>query len=199
MTQGRLIYLMGPSGSGKDSVLEALEGRLENRRCRIARRIITRGVDPGGEQAAAVSFQAFEARESAGGFAMSWRANGLAYGIGLEINAWLADGYLVVINGSRGYLDEARRRYPQLEAILLEVEPAVLRSRLLTRARESAAQIEARMARSALFADRRGSATEGVLHIDNSGPLERAVEQMLRVVDGWQSPNAGHLPGSGSG
>ncbi|KAB0548698.1 phosphonate metabolism protein/1,5-bisphosphokinase (PRPP-forming) PhnN [Pseudomonas argentinensis] len=197
MTQGMLIYLMGPSGSGKDSVLAALERRLENRRCRIARRIVTRGADLGGEEAIAVSFQAFEARESAGGFAMSWRANGLAYGIGLEIDTWLADGYLVVVNGSRAYLDEARRRYPQLEAVLLEVEPAVLRSRLLSRARESAAQIDARMARSAHFADRRGSATEGVLHIDNSGPLERAVESMLRLIDSLPGPQEGRSPGAG--
>lgn len=184
MNAGRLIYLMGPSGSGKDSVLQGLQPYLEGRRCRIARRVITRSAEAVGEDAIAVSPDVFDERERTGDFAMVWRANGLAYGIPREIDGWLAGGYQVIVNGSRGYLEEARRRYPDLLAVLLEVEPAVLRQRLLARAREDAAQIEARLARSAELA---GSslmkADERIVRLDNSGNLGKPVQRLLQLID----------------
>ncbi|OLU32716.1 phosphonate metabolism protein/1,5-bisphosphokinase (PRPP-forming) PhnN [Pseudomonas sp. PA15(2017)] len=183
MNAGRLIYLMGPSGAGKDSVLQNLQLHLEGRRFRVARRVTTRSAEAVGERAIAVSPSEFDERERAGDFAMVWRANGLAYGILKEIDKWLADGCQVIVNGSRGYLQEARRRYPDLLAVLLEVEPAILRSRLLSRGREDAAQIEARLARSA---DLTGSALvqsdERIVRLDNSGNLDNAVQRLLQLV-----------------
>ena len=94
----------------------------------------------------------FDTLERASAFAMSWRANGLCYGIPVQIDEWLAQGYDVLVNGSRGYLAQARRRYPDLLAVLLGVKPEVLRQRLLARGRESPEEIEARLARNAEFA-----------------------------------------------
>ena len=51
----------------------------------------------------------------------------------MQIDEWLAQGYDVLVNGSRGYLAQARRRYPDLLAVLLGVKPEVLRQRLLAR------------------------------------------------------------------
>lgn len=48
---GRLIYLIGPSGSGKDSLLDAARPRLAKRGCRIVRRVITRSAEAVGEAA----------------------------------------------------------------------------------------------------------------------------------------------------
>ncbi len=81
MTPGRLIFLMGPSGSGKDSVLQAASVPLAAMDCRIVRRVITRSAEARGEEALSVSVEEFSRLERSGAFAMSWRANGLHYGI----------------------------------------------------------------------------------------------------------------------
>ena len=180
--RGRLIYLMGPSGSGKDSLLNAARERLAAHGCRIARRVITRSAEALGEDAVAVSLADFERQERAGAFALSWRANGLAYGIPRQIDDWLAAGEDVLINGSRGHLGEARRRYPELLALLLTVELDTLRQRLLLRGRETPEQIEARLARNALFASGAAVEAEQLRLLDNSAELRQTVDNLLRLI-----------------
>lgn len=176
---GRLIYLMGPSGAGKDSVLDAARGVLDARGCKVVRRVITRSAEAVGEDAIAVSPEAFTARLQSGDFAMSWQANGLWYGIPKEVDVWLSAGHQVLVNGSRGYWEEARQRYPQMLAILLEVDPDVLRSRLLCRGRETLDEIEARLARNARFA----GGGRGAIVLDNSGPIEQTVARLVQLID----------------
>lgn len=186
--QGRLIYLMGPSGSGKDSLLQAARAPLETHGCRFARRVITRSAESVGEDALGVTPAEFQRLEGEGAFALSWRANGLAYGIPREIDDWLSAGQDVLINGSRGHLDTARQRYPDLLAILLQVDEAVLRQRLLARGRETPEQIEQRLARSRSFTVVGGAsaatvAQEHICVLDNSGPLPHTVTRLLHLLD----------------
>lgn len=176
---GRLIYLIGPSGSGKDSVLDAARPALAERGVRIARRFITRSAEAVGESAEAVSHDEFDRLERSGAFAMSWRANELAYGIPIHIDHWLASGEDVLVNGSRGYLEQARQRYPEMLVVLLSVRPEVLRQRLLKRNRESPEQIEARLARNARFED----SLDELFLLDNSGDLQESVDKLLRLID----------------
>lgn len=180
---GRLIYLMGPSGSGKDSLIEAARRPLAKLGCDVVRRVITRSAESLGEDAQGVSADEFEYMEQQGAFALCWRANGLAYGIPVQIDEWLASGRNVLINGSRAYLDQARQRYPQLVAVLLTVDVEVLRQRLTRRGRESAAQIEARLKRSALFSADHGPVQgESVFLLDNSGELSGTLERFLKLL-----------------
>ncbi|HWT67746.1 MAG TPA: phosphonate metabolism protein/1,5-bisphosphokinase (PRPP-forming) PhnN [Pseudomonas sp.] len=180
---GRLIYLIGPSGSGKDSLLDAARARLAERGCRIVRRVITRSAEAVGEAALGVSLQQFDEMQAQGAFALSWRANGLAYGIPREIDDWLAAGEDVLVNGSRGHLTQTRERYPYVLVVLLTVDEAVLRQRLLSRGRESVVEIEQRLARNARFGERLLAEDPSVLVLDNSGPLERTVERLLACID----------------
>jgi ribose 1,5-bisphosphokinase len=180
---GRLIYLIGPSGSGKDSLLDAARERLAERGCRIVRRVITRSAEAVGEAALGVSAQQFAGMEAQGAFALSWHANGLSYGIPREIDDWLAAGQDVLVNGSRGYLHNTRERYPDMLAVLLTVNPAVLRQRLLARGRESVAEIDQRLARNARFNEQLLAEDPNVHVLDNSGPLEHTVERLLACLD----------------
>lgn len=180
---GRLIYLIGPSGAGKDSLLDAARQTLAERGCRQVRRVITRSAEAVGEAAEAVSVEQFQRLQAQGAFALSWQANGLHYGIPVEIDTWLADGHDVLVNGSRGHLHAARLRYPDLLAILLTVEHDVLRQRLLARGRESLPEIEARLARNARFASELLAESPFVRLLDNSGDLHDSVRQLVGYLD----------------
>lgn len=180
---GRLIYLIGPSGSGKDSLLDAARELLTSHGCRIVRRVITRSAEAVGEAAQAVSVDEFAALQAQGSFALSWQANGLFYGIPKEIDAWLEAGLDVLVNGSRGHLPQARERYPDLLALLLTVDQAVLRQRLLARGRESLPEIEARLARNADFAERLMARENTRLWLlDNSGAIEQTLGRLLQLI-----------------
>ena len=156
MAEGRIFYVIGPSGSGKDSVMRYAREQLASNAYAVkntvfAHRYITRPVETQGENHIALSEAEFDARLSAGLFAMHWTSHGLRYGIGHEIGLWMSRGCNVVINGSREYLGEARQRFPELVAVMISVSPEVLARRLRQRGRESEQQIAERLERAAQF------------------------------------------------
>jgi len=153
---------------------------LAERGCRIVRRVITRSAEAVGEAAQGVSTEQFAAMQAEGAFALSWHANGLSYGIPEVIDEWLATGEDVLVNGSRAHLAQTRERYPEVLVLLLTVDQAVLRQRLIARGRESLADIEARLARNARFTQELIAGNgAGLFVLDNSGPLEHTVERLL--------------------
>ncbi|TBN48773.1 phosphonate metabolism protein/1,5-bisphosphokinase (PRPP-forming) PhnN [Pseudomonas sp. BGI-2] len=179
---GRLIYLMGPSGSGKDSLIEAARLPLRSMSGEVVRRVITRSAESVGEDAIGVSPEEFAQRRDKGDFAMSWHANGLDYGIPIQIDHWLKDGRHVLVNGSRGHLAQALKRYPTLLPVLLTVKDEVLRERLLRRGRESVEEIEARLRRNGLFVADDSLGDTNIHQLDNSGELAVTVEHLLNVL-----------------
>lgn len=175
-----LIYLTGASGSGKDSLLGYARQRLAGEpRVVFAHRYITRAAGAGGENHVALSPGEFEARLTARLFALHWQSHGQAYAIGIEIDYWLALGLTVVVNGSRAYLAQARRHYPaHLLPLRIEVSADCLRGRLLARGRESAAEIEDRLARHRRL---QAEPFDGKV-IRNDGRLEQAGETLVALI-----------------
>ncbi|MGK3137054.1 ribose 1,5-bisphosphokinase [Pantoea trifolii] len=172
----RLIWLTGPSGSGKDSLLNALrEAPPEN--LLIAHRYITRAADAGGENHVALSEAEFRRREALGLFAVSWQAHGMHYGLGEEIDLWLARGLNVLVNGSRLHLPIVQQNYgTQLLPLVLQVSPVVLETRLLQRGRESEAEIERRLARAAEPLPAHCHA------LNNDGALSDTLEHLRQLI-----------------
>lgn len=144
-----LVLVVGPSGAGKDTLLDGARAALAgDPRFRFVRRIITRPAQAGGEAHEAVTEAAFAARD----FALSWGAHGLRYGIPADIADDLAAGRVVIANVSRGVIADAARRFP-VRVIEVTAPPAVLAARLAARGREAAADIAARLARNVALPD----------------------------------------------
>lgn len=170
---GRFIAVVGPSGVGKDSVMAALAAH--DPRLVLARRVITRPSDAGGEDFEGVSEAAFEQKRAAGEFALSWAAHGLHYGIPASVEKDLRAGKDVLANLSRAVLPEAKAHFEDFCVIALSADRDVLAARLAGRGRESADQIAKRLARADTALPQGIQAS----NIDNSGPLEQTVQTIL--------------------
>lgn len=183
ISPGRLFYVMGASGAGKDTLLQGCRDRSgADSGAHVAHRYITRKPDGGTEDHVCLSEAEFEQRVRMDAFAMHWCANGYRYGIGREIDQWLARGTRVLVNGSRGFLDEARSRYGDvLIPVLISVDPARLYQRLTLRGRESAAEIEARIRRARELEQQLPA---DCLVIENNGSAAQAVDNLLAAVTG---------------
>lgn len=173
---GKLIWLMGPSGSGKDSLLTALR-QQEHAQLPVAHRYITRAANAGNENHVALSEQEFFTRAGHNLLALSWHANGFYYGVGVEIDLWLNGGFDVVVNGSRAHLPQAQARYgTALLPVCLQVSSTILRQRLQARGRESEPEIAARLERAARYAP------FGCHTLNNDGSLHQSVDSLLTLM-----------------
>ncbi|HBY9742223.1 TPA: ribose 1,5-bisphosphokinase [Klebsiella pneumoniae] len=172
---GKLIWLVGPSGSGKDSLLAALRQR-EHPQLLVAHRYITRPFNAGSENHIALSEHEFFTRAEQHLFALSWHANNTYYGIG------------VVANGSRAHLALARERYGEvLVPICLAVSPPVLRQRLEQRGRENALEIAQRLERAARYKP------DNCLTLNNDGSLRQSVDEFFRLLRSHAAREADQL------
>lgn len=173
---GTLVLVVGPSGAGKDSILDGARRELaKDPRFVFARREITRPPQEGDEDHVPVSRKDFAERSRAGAYALSWEAHGNGYGIPATIAESLARGRVVIANVSRGIIPEARARFSPLRIVNVTVPPAVLAERLRARGRESAAQIESRLERAAAYR----VSGEDVVTLSNDGSLDDSVRAFV--------------------
>lgn len=173
---GRLYAVVGPSGAGKDTLMEA--ARAARPDLMLARRVITRPSSAGGEDFEGVTVEEFDRRLDAGEFALHWQAHGLKYGVPITIETALNEGHDAVFNGSRGILPEAYALYPNMGVLLITASTEVLAERLAARGRESREDIARRLAR----AEYDIAPGLPVRRVENDGTLEEAVAQFLAAL-----------------
>jgi len=145
---GLLFVVSGPSGAGKDTLVDALRDRLPRFRYSVS--ATTRDPRPGereGEHYFFVTREAFEARQAAGGF-LEWREyNGNLYGTpGDFMEATLAQGYDVIMKPEVNGALAVKAAYP--DAVLIFLVPdrfSQLRERLLARRTETNEEIARRL------------------------------------------------------
>lgn len=177
--QGKLILVVGPSGVGKDTLLDG--ARLEfadDARFYFVRRAITRPADAGGEDHEAVSEAEFERRASAGDFFVTWQAHNLWYGVPAMVIEQLDAGRNVVLNASRRSIAEIAERYRHVHVISIDAPSAIIEQRLRERGREDEANIIKRRARGP------AGRAEGVTYttVMNGGTIDDGVAQIVATM-----------------
>lgn len=174
---GTLILIAGPSGSGKDTLIEAAKKHFgENGPIWFPNRLITR-TDTSGEDHTPVTISEFQTLLDEDKLFLHWEAHGLQYGVSSETLDQLKSGKTVILNISRKLIEEARAKWPNTRLVQISVDDEVLLQRLKNRGRESEQSILNRFARRtekpAINADHT---------IDNSGPPETAINEFIHIV-----------------
>ena len=173
-----LVLVVGPSGAGKDTLLGLAQRQLAwDPRFRFVRRTITRLAAAGGEDHESIHETEFDRRQSAGGFALSWRAHGLCYGVPADIDETIAQGRVAIVNASRTEIESAAQRFPT-RVIEVIAAPEILAQRLTGRGRENPGDISARLARAVAL-----PANVPVETVRNETNLEAAIESFLTALN----------------
>ncbi|SMD12158.1 ribose 1,5-bisphosphokinase [Desulfocicer vacuolatum DSM 3385] len=171
---GRLFYFMGPSGVGKDTILNTLR-EIKNGEVFFATRYITRPVTDGGETHIELSKETFQKKRQEGFFAFAWQSHGFFYGISARIFSIMDEGWDVIVNGSRGYFPKAEKVFPDIIPVLVTASEATVLQRLKTRGREPEAEINRRLHRLKNFSIDHKS----LIPIENESTPEAAANLFL--------------------
>ncbi len=181
--KGAVIAVVGPSGVGKDSLMEALAA-TDPKLC-LMRRVVTRPPEGGGEGYDAGSEGGFAQRAAAGRFSLRVPAPGLQYGIPRSIEDLRAAGQGVLVNLSRAVLLQAQEIFGDFIVLSVTASPQVLAERLTGRGREDAAEVQRRLARASKPLP---AGLRRLYQIDNSRDLADAVTAARAAIYALADP-----------
>jgi ribose 1,5-bisphosphokinase len=174
---GRLVLVVGPSGAGKDTLLDGARAACrDDAGIVFPRRVITRPSSPS-EDNDTVAAADFNQAAADGAFALWWEAHGNGYGISSSIDDDIGHGRTVVCNVSRTIITAARLRYSQVAVVLVTAPPKVLKARLEARGRASDGAIDQRVKRSEEMRP-----CEADFVIRNTGWREVGVFRLVNVI-----------------
>jgi ribose 1,5-bisphosphokinase len=176
---GLLVLVVGNSGSGKDSIMKGVKERFpsELKSLYLTQRFITR-LSSDTEDNIAVLPEDFKKMSTRGEFALEWHIYGLDYGVPIEIDDWMKNGHLVLVNVSRSIVKKARDIYQNVLVVFIEVPFEITLKRIKERARESGERLEERIQR----AKKNQSFPDADFIVDNSGDLEDAINKFLNCL-----------------
>lgn len=144
---GRWVIVCGPSGAGKDSVLAWARTALAgDARICFAQRLVTRALQSGSDHEE-ISVAGMHALRRSGGLAWHWQAHGYQYGVRSDYGQRVAEGRVVVVNGSREHAQPLAGR-ADVRIVLVAAAASAVAQRLLLRGRENAAGVALRVQRN---------------------------------------------------
>jgi phosphonate metabolism protein PhnN/1,5-bisphosphokinase (PRPP-forming) len=173
---GFWVFVCGPSGAGKDSVLNWASAHLRDQADIIfARRLITRAKHAGSDHDPVTADQ-FAHLAQTSGLAWQWQAHGFDYGISDNYSSDVAAGRVVVLNGSRQH--GCRLQGSQkIRVVQITTDAQRLAERLVQRGRDAPNEVNQRLARNARFSDWQADYT-----IVNQGELSIAGLELAKLL-----------------
>jgi len=178
-SRGTLFLVVGPSGAGKDSLIDGARAVLANNENYIfPRRYITRPADAGGENHIPLSGDLFETMLARGEMLLEWRAHNLRYGVPKAVAQHLDRGRNVILNVSRTVVSEARERLSPVKVLYITVAEDILTQRLKARGRESSSDIKRRVQRAREYL----ITGDDVTMIDNGANLEMSIAAFVEAI-----------------
>ncbi len=173
-----LIFVVGTSGSGKDSVMRETFNYLHKQGIpiRSLTRIITRKPDAN-EESIFLSKKLF--KKQLDNFALYWNVYDNWYGLPKDkIKETMIHREILLINVSRAVLHEARRKYPLCKIVLVTVPKDVAESRIRKRGRENKTGLDQRLKRMKTIVDM----PPPDLVIENTGNLSKTAENLGKYL-----------------
>jgi ribose 1,5-bisphosphokinase len=178
---GRLVLVVGPSGAGKDTLLNFARAACAGDRTIVfPRRFVTREASPSEDNRQLVP-ESFRAALTRGEFAVHWEAHGHCYALPRDVDDDIRAGRIVVANVSRTVVDAMRRGYANVVVVEITAPPDVLARRLAMRARGSDGAIELRLRRNV---DAAPAGPDFTIVIVNVGDAEPHARQLLAAIKG---------------
>lgn len=145
---GRLVLVVGPSGAGKDTLIDLARTLCADDPAIVfPRRIVTRAASAA-EDNLEVAPSEFQRAQAAGEFALHWQAHGHGYALPRSLDDDIRAGRIVVANVSRTTIGQARRSYADVVVVLITAPAEVLAARIAARARASDGAVAARVGRA---------------------------------------------------
>jgi guanylate kinase len=181
---GLLFVVSGPSGAGKDTLLEALRARRPDVRYSVsATTRAPRSEERDGEHYFFLSREEFERRRDAGGL-LEWREyNGNLYGTPRDyVEQTLAKGDDLIVKPEVNGALAVKRAYPG--AVLIFLVPdgfANLRMRLVARGTDSGEQIENRLAIAR--EELKFAANFEYLVVNEQGRMDAALDSIAAILE----------------
>lgn len=174
----KLILLVGPSGSGKDTLLRAARKRFDaSRDLAFIRRYITRPPDTN-EDNYYVDSACFKLLKSNGFFVSAWQAHGNEYGVPRHALPNGSDKSKLVCSISRGAIGDFEKHHENVTVLQVTAPGEILRERLLGRGRESEKDVEKRLQRAIQPVE-----AKNLITFDNSAILEQSQRDFIALLE----------------
>jgi ribose 1,5-bisphosphokinase len=175
-----LVLIVGPSGAGKDTLLEGASRVLApTGQFYFSGREITRPVSAEGEQHTEISRTEFNQKEAEGKFLLSWRAHGNCYGVPNTPSEEIRRiGKTVVASVSRSVIDDANARHQPVHVIYVTAPKSQLAKRLALRGRETEPEILERLNRAGELE----VSGKNVTVITNDQDIETGISKMITAL-----------------